>query len=72
MSYRVCAKCDHVINNRFYQEYDCPKCGSDKMCCPIEDTRDWEDLYCNQREHEGKSTGKKVKIRKVGKDDKKD
>ena len=56
MSYRVCAKCDYVIDNIIHQKYSCPKCNSEEMCCPIEDTRDWDKMYKEQEymDHMGK------------------
>ena len=53
MSLRCCAKCDFILNNRFHKE-NCPACGSSEMKCPIEDTRDWNKLYKEQKERERK------------------
>lgn len=49
MSYRVCSKCDYVINNTIHHEDDCPKCGSKKMVDPLEDDRNWDELYEKQK-----------------------
>ena len=48
MSYRVCAECDYVINNRHHSKYNCPKCDSSKMRCPVVDKRNWDRLYFKQ------------------------
>ena len=50
MSYRVCAKCDYVINNRFNQTNKCSECGSTEMLFPDDDPRDWNRLYKDQQE----------------------
>ena len=50
MSYRVCKKCDWVINNRVWNEKECPSCGSKEMINPLDDDRDWNKLYKKQKE----------------------
>jgi len=50
MSYRCCAKCDCIINNRIHQEWNCPECDSDEMLSPLDDDRDWDKLYKDRRE----------------------
>ena len=49
MSLRVCAECNWVINNRHSNSYECPKCNSNNMCCPILDKRDWNKMYEKQK-----------------------
>jgi len=48
MSYRICADCDYVINNRFWHKDECPICESTEMVDPLEDDRDWDKLYEEQ------------------------
>lgn len=46
MSYRVCAKCDTIVDNTTYLHDKCAMVGCDgNWKCPIEDGRDWEKLY---------------------------
>jgi len=63
MSYRVCTKCDFVFNNRFYQEdeVECPDCGSYDKLSPLDDDRDWERLYKEQRKEEVRKVLQKFK-----------
>lgn len=49
MSYRVCANCQYVINNRIYSDDACPMCNSIQMTDPLEDNRSWDDLYESQQ-----------------------
>ena len=49
MSYRVCGNCDFVINNRFHSGDNCPGCDSSHMLNPLDDPRDWEELYREQQ-----------------------
>ncbi len=49
MSYRVCANCDYVINNRILTEWNCPSCDGDKMLNPLDDDRNWDELYKMQK-----------------------
>lgn len=50
MSFRVCHRCDHVINNKTWEGDACPNCGGVRMIDPLSDNRDWNLLYKEQKE----------------------
>lgn len=48
MSYRKCANCNTVINNRLTNQFPCRKCGSEHMVDPVGNTENWGEMYKEQ------------------------
>lgn len=50
MSYRMCDECENIVSNTCWNKDVCPKCGSKDWRSPLDDTRDWDELYKQQME----------------------
>lgn len=48
MSYRCCKTCDQVSDNRVWDDDYCQNCKDTNWLSPLDDERDWGQMYKDQ------------------------